>query len=65
MIFGIPSSNEKNIATALGVNPYFKKDYLQSAKNMASKALSRFYYYYMVIIYVVLVLTMAVQTMLV
>jgi DNA polymerase-3 subunit delta len=32
MVFGIGSSDEKSIAAAIGVNPYFMKDYMQAAK---------------------------------
>jgi DNA polymerase III subunit delta len=32
MIFGTGSSDEKSIAAAIGVNPYFMKDYMQAAK---------------------------------
>ncbi len=33
MIFGLTSPDEKIAASALGVSPYFVKDYLQAAKN--------------------------------
>jgi DNA polymerase-3 subunit delta len=33
MIFGIPGPDEKTTAAALGVSPYYVKDYLQAAKN--------------------------------
>jgi DNA polymerase III subunit delta len=33
MIFGQPAKDEKNIAAAIGVNPYFVKDYLAAARN--------------------------------
>jgi DNA polymerase-3 subunit delta len=32
-IFSAPSSNEKDIATATGINPYFIKDYMAAVKN--------------------------------
>lgn len=32
MIFGAPATDEKAIASAIGVNPYFMKDYMQAAK---------------------------------
>lgn len=32
MIFGAGSTDEKTIATAIGVNPFFVRDYLQAAK---------------------------------
>ena len=32
MIFGAGTNDEKSIATAIGINPYFIKDYLQAAK---------------------------------
>ena len=32
MVFGTPGRDEKTIASAVGVNPYFVKDYLQAAK---------------------------------
>ena len=33
MIFGAGANDEKNIATSLGVNPYFVKDYMQAGRN--------------------------------
>jgi DNA polymerase-3 subunit delta len=33
MIFSLPAPDEKSAATALGVNPFFVKDYLSAAKN--------------------------------
>ena len=33
MIFGVPDADEKSAAAALGVSPYFVKDYQQAAKN--------------------------------
>ena len=33
MVFGAGSNDEKAIATALGINPYFMKDYMQAARN--------------------------------
>jgi len=33
MIFGAGTTDEKAIATAIGINPYFIKDYMQAAKN--------------------------------
>jgi DNA polymerase III subunit delta len=33
MIFGQPAKDEKSIAAAIGVNPYFVKDYLAAARN--------------------------------
>ncbi len=32
MVFGANTTDEKAIATAIGVNPFFSKDYLQAAK---------------------------------
>ena len=32
MVFGAGSSDEKSVAAAIGVNPYFMKDYMQAAK---------------------------------
>lgn len=32
MVFGAGTSDEKTIATAIGVNPYFMKDYMQAAR---------------------------------
>jgi DNA polymerase-3 subunit delta len=32
MVFGVPAQDEKNIASAIGVNPWFAKDYLQAAR---------------------------------
>ncbi len=33
MVFGAGSNDEKAIAAALGINPYFMKDYMQAARN--------------------------------
>jgi DNA polymerase-3 subunit delta len=33
MIFGAGTGDEKAIASSLGINPYFMKDYMQAAKN--------------------------------
>jgi DNA polymerase-3 subunit delta len=33
MIFGQPTSDEKSVAAAIGVNPFFVKDYLAAARN--------------------------------
>lgn len=33
MIFGQNSNDEKAVATSIGVNPYFVKDYMQTARN--------------------------------
>ena len=33
MVFGQPSRDEKTVAAAIGVNPYFVKDYLAAARN--------------------------------
>jgi len=32
MVFGADTQDERAIATAIGVNPFFMKDYLQAAK---------------------------------
>jgi DNA polymerase-3 subunit delta len=32
MVFGAASQDEKAIATAIGVNPFFMKDYMQAAR---------------------------------
>ena len=32
MLYGIPDPDEKTAATALGVNPYFVKDYIGAAR---------------------------------
>jgi len=32
MVFGAGASDEKSVAAAIGVNPYFMKDYMQAAK---------------------------------
>lgn len=32
-VYSMGNSDEKQIATALGINPYFMKDYMQAAKN--------------------------------
>lgn len=33
MVYGVDSGDEKAIAAALGINPYFMKDYVQAARN--------------------------------
>ena len=33
MIFGAGTNDEKTIATLVGINPYFMKDYMQAARN--------------------------------
>jgi DNA polymerase-3 subunit delta len=33
MVYGVDASDEKAIAAALGINPYFMKDYMQAARN--------------------------------
>jgi DNA polymerase-3 subunit delta len=33
MIFGQPGGDEKSIASSIGVNPYFVKDYLAAVRN--------------------------------
>ena len=33
MIFGQSSQDERSVATAIGVNPYFVKDYLAAVRN--------------------------------
>lgn len=33
MLFGLPARDEKTVASALGVNPFFVKDYLLAARN--------------------------------
>jgi len=35
MVYGVPSRDEKSVATAIGVNPYFVKDYLQASMRFA------------------------------
>ena len=32
MVFGAGTTDEKGVAAAIGVNPYFMKDYMQAAK---------------------------------
>ena len=32
MVFGVGTADEKSVAAAIGVNPYFMKDYMQAAK---------------------------------
>lgn len=32
MVFGVPSGDEKTIATTIGVNPFFVKDYIKAAR---------------------------------
>jgi len=32
MVFGAGSTDEKGVAAAIGVNPFFVKDYMQAAK---------------------------------
>lgn len=36
MIYGVPSRDDKSIAAAIGVNPFFVKDYLQTAVKFSS-----------------------------
>ena len=49
MVFGAGTNDEKGIASALGVNPFFVKDYLAAAKNYGNagveKALLLFHTY--------------------
>ncbi len=37
MVFGAATSDEKAIATAIGVNPFFSKDYMLAAKKYSYK----------------------------
>ncbi len=41
MIFGAGSNDEKAIATAIGVNPFFVKDYLATARNYNQQGIER------------------------
>ncbi len=41
MIFGAGSNDEKMIASAIGVNPFFVKDYLAAAKNYGEKGVQQ------------------------
>jgi DNA polymerase-3 subunit delta len=41
MVFGAGSNDEKMIASALGVNPFFVKDYLAAAKNYGERGVER------------------------
>jgi len=41
MVFGAGSNDEKQIATALGINPYFMKDYMQAARNYSFNGVER------------------------
>jgi DNA polymerase III subunit delta len=41
MIFGAGSNDEKMIASALGVNPFFVKDYLAAAKNYGERGVEK------------------------
>ena len=41
MVFGAGSNDEKQIATALGINPYFMKDYMQAARNYSYQGVER------------------------
>jgi DNA polymerase-3 subunit delta len=41
MVFGAGTNDEKLIASAVGVNPYFVKDYLAAAKNYGEKGVER------------------------
>ncbi len=41
MVFGVPSNNEKEVATALGVNPFFMKDYMAAAKGYTQQGVER------------------------
>jgi len=41
MVFGAGTNDEKGIAAALGVNPFFVKDYLAAAKNYGDRGVER------------------------
>lgn len=41
MIFGLNTKDEKTVAAALGVNPFFVKDYLLAAKNYGYEGVER------------------------
>jgi len=41
MIFGIDNKDERSIATSIGVNPYYIKDYLQSSKNYGQQGIEK------------------------
>lgn len=41
MIFGAGTNDEKSIAAAVGVNPFFVKDYLAAAKNYGEKGVEK------------------------
>lgn len=41
MVFGAGTSDEKGVAAAIGVNPYFAKDYLQAAKTYDYQGVER------------------------
>jgi len=41
MIFGLNTKDEKTVAAALGVNPFFAKDYLLAAKNYGYEGVER------------------------
>ncbi len=41
MIFGIDNKDERSIATSIGVNPYYIKDYLQSSRNYGQQGIEK------------------------
>ncbi len=41
MIYSVPSRDEKTVATAIGVNAYFVRDYLQTAMKFSSHEIER------------------------
>ena len=41
MIYSVPSRDEKTVATAIGVNGYFVRDYLQTAMKFSSQEIER------------------------
>ena len=41
MIYSVPSRDEKTVATAIGVNAYFVRDYLQTAMKFSSQEIER------------------------
>ncbi|HEU4469482.1 MAG TPA: DNA polymerase III subunit delta [Flavisolibacter sp.] len=41
MIYGVPARDERSVATAIGVNAFFVKDYLQTASKFSSQEVER------------------------
>ena len=41
MIYGLPARDEKSVASAIGVNFYFVKDYLQTAMKYSNQEIEK------------------------